>query len=330
MLTRLTFILLSLTLPLAQRAATLDPKYEPIPIELGEPDGEYLGYQYVDLGLESGNLWAIHNLGAEVPEGVGLYFAWGEVEPKEYYTLENYEFYLGDAFYPGEGHYHLYEDIGQEIGGSQYDAATHHWGEGWRTPSFDDFYELWVYCKEEARVALNGMNGAKITGFNGHELFIPCSGRGGTSPGESIGINLSGVYWLSTDTPYPFPYLPVRQRAYYFLLFDSHGLFGGVTEKNDKYKGFGIRPVTNKSVTALSSPTTGTGVASISFHNGQITIAGPEGEYQMTISDLSGRNIYSANVGTGSCSLPSLSKGIYLVSLRNGRAVIATKKIAVK
>jgi hypothetical protein len=35
------------------------------------------GYDYVDLGLPSGNLWATCNIGAENPEDAGLYFAWG-------------------------------------------------------------------------------------------------------------------------------------------------------------------------------------------------------------------------------------------------------------
>ena len=38
-------------------------------------------FDYVDLGLPSGTLWAECNVGAETPEGFGTYFAWGEVEP---------------------------------------------------------------------------------------------------------------------------------------------------------------------------------------------------------------------------------------------------------
>ena len=36
------------------------------------------GYDYVDLGLPSGTLWATCNVGATAPEGYGNYFAWGE------------------------------------------------------------------------------------------------------------------------------------------------------------------------------------------------------------------------------------------------------------
>ena len=45
------------------------------------------GYQWVDMGLPSGLLWASCNIGAENPEEFGDYFAWGEVEPLD----ENYK-----------------------------------------------------------------------------------------------------------------------------------------------------------------------------------------------------------------------------------------------
>ena len=38
------------------------------------------GHEYVDLGLPSGTLWATCNVGAEMPEAFGDYFAWGETE----------------------------------------------------------------------------------------------------------------------------------------------------------------------------------------------------------------------------------------------------------
>ena len=41
------------------------------------------GHEFVDLGLPSGTLWATCNIGADVPEDYGDYFAWGETAPKE-------------------------------------------------------------------------------------------------------------------------------------------------------------------------------------------------------------------------------------------------------
>lgn len=46
----------------------------------------------VDLGLPSKTLWATCNVGAEAPEELGDYFAWGETEPnKSEYEWTNYE-----------------------------------------------------------------------------------------------------------------------------------------------------------------------------------------------------------------------------------------------
>lgn len=36
------------------------------------------GYEYVDLGLPSGTLWATCNVGASKPSDYGLYFQWGD------------------------------------------------------------------------------------------------------------------------------------------------------------------------------------------------------------------------------------------------------------
>ena len=38
------------------------------------------GFEYVDLGLPSGTLWATMNVGASSETDYGLYFAWGETQ----------------------------------------------------------------------------------------------------------------------------------------------------------------------------------------------------------------------------------------------------------
>lgn len=43
-------------------------------------------YEWVDLGLPSGTLWATFNVGAFSPEEFGDYFAWGETETKDDYS----------------------------------------------------------------------------------------------------------------------------------------------------------------------------------------------------------------------------------------------------
>lgn len=51
------------------------------------------GHEYVDLGLSV--KWATCNIGASSPEELGEYYAWGEVQPKESYSWENYKWCTG-------------------------------------------------------------------------------------------------------------------------------------------------------------------------------------------------------------------------------------------
>lgn len=66
-------------------------------------DGEVGGYEYVNLGLPSGTLWATCNVGASSPYESGSYFAWGETETKDIFTWENYKFFKDYDFDPAIG-----------------------------------------------------------------------------------------------------------------------------------------------------------------------------------------------------------------------------------
>lgn len=50
------------------------------------------GYDYVDLGLPSGTLWAKTNIGSTSISNEGAKFAFGEIEPKSTYTWGNYKY----------------------------------------------------------------------------------------------------------------------------------------------------------------------------------------------------------------------------------------------
>jgi hypothetical protein len=90
---------------------------------------EINGHEYVDLGLPSGTLWATCNVGANSPEEYGDFFAWGEVEPKEEYTNENYTYTETSNVLPLSA-----------------DAANANWGEAWRMPTRNEQDELRIYC----------------------------------------------------------------------------------------------------------------------------------------------------------------------------------------
>ncbi len=136
-----------------------------------DPDGQVNGYDYVDLGLPSGTLWAMQNIGSENPTEYGDYFAWGELEPKDEYTWESYE-YVGEYYdLPGVGSFFSTEYLGDDIAGTEFDAATFNWGKPWRLPRAEEIVELrrlcwWKWTTE------NGIKGMRIYGPNTHSIFF--------------------------------------------------------------------------------------------------------------------------------------------------------------
>ena len=120
--------------------------------------------EVVDLGLSV--KWASCNLGASTPTEFGGYYAWGETSTKEEYTEDTYTYYDKST--------NRYTDIGSEIGGTSYDAATVNLGKGWRMPSVGHLKEL-MMCKHEW-TQVDGVNGYLFTGPNGNTIFLPAAG----------------------------------------------------------------------------------------------------------------------------------------------------------
>lgn len=95
-------------------------------------------YEYVDLGLPSGTLWAKMNVGAESETDTGLYFAWGETEG---YTAEQVgvdkQFTWADyKFNPsGDGETFTKYTSGEETLELIDDAAAVNMGGNWHMPS---------------------------------------------------------------------------------------------------------------------------------------------------------------------------------------------------
>ncbi|MBQ4387484.1 MAG: hypothetical protein II822_07775 [Prevotella sp.] len=139
----------------------------------------------IDLGLPSKTLWACCNTGSAKPEAYGGYYAWGETETKHDYKQSTYKYYNGKE----------YIFIGNDIVGTQYDAATADWGAPWRMPTNDETLELKANTTIE-EVELNGVKGKKFTGANGGSIFLPYAGII-TDQGE-WGQGQYGHYWSST------------------------------------------------------------------------------------------------------------------------------------
>lgn len=147
------------------------------------PTGSVNGHDYVDLGLSV--KWATCNVGASSPEEYGNYYAWGETTTKSTYSENNYKFYKnGD-----------YINIGNNISGTQYDAAYVKWGSKWRMPTMSEIDELRTQCSTKWTTR-SGVKGFEFVGKNGQSIFLPASGSAG--PIKIIDTGAGGYYWSGT------------------------------------------------------------------------------------------------------------------------------------
>ena len=182
-----------------------------------EMKNEIGGYEYVDLGLPSGLLWATCNVGANSPEEYGDYFAWGEITTKETYTQQNCKMY------------NIQLTIDNISGSRFYDAARANWGGEWKMPTQKDYYELKSYCKFE-KTTQNGIYGTKVTSnSNGNYIFFPFSGYYYNSTLYRSGIECK--YWTSE----PYINYGLYQKAYYYNV--------STMDYDYRYFGGSIRPV---------------------------------------------------------------------------------------
>ena len=178
-------------------------------------NGSIQGHEYVDLGISM--LWATCNIGASRPDEYGKYFAWGETTSKWDFHSSTYKFGIGSP------------KIGNDISGSQYDAAKVNWGDSWEMPSKEDWLELINLCKW-TKSTLNSHKGWLIEGPNGKTMFLPAAGwyiGGDVRKGEGT----YGVYWSSTLS--------------YEYSFDAYA-FDGLDRDMDGYSayyGMTVRPV---------------------------------------------------------------------------------------
>ena len=144
----------------------------------------------VDLGLSV--KWASWNIGASTPEGYGTYFAWGEVEPKESYSWDNYVFCDGSdntlTMYntyssKGKKDYKLSLDIVDDV-------AHIKWGGSWRLPTKKEMQELIDNCIVDT-ITLNGVSGIRYTstkdGYTDRYIFFPYAGYYFSSINETLG-----------------------------------------------------------------------------------------------------------------------------------------------
>lgn len=184
----------------------------------------------IDLGLPSGTKWACCNLGASTPESFGKYFAWGETSPKDIYTRENHVYYSEYNYALGKD---VFVNIGTNIAGTNYDAATANWGAPWKMPTNSQIEEL-IDLRNYNLTKENGVAGIRFTGNNGGSIFLPAAG--GTYYGNSDDVGVDGAYWSSSI-------LAEDSRYARILFFYIYEYYSTSASHGDRFDGLPIRPV---------------------------------------------------------------------------------------
>jgi uncharacterized protein (TIGR02145 family) len=116
-------------------------------------------YEFVDLGLPSGTLWAKCNVGATTETGYGNYYMYGKGAT---------QYVNGDTPYAGT----------ENPLAAAADTATQVMGDGWHMPTQAQVQELFDNTTSTWETNFNGsgVNGRKYTAANGNYIFIPAAG----------------------------------------------------------------------------------------------------------------------------------------------------------
>lgn len=214
---------------------------------------------WVDMGLPSGNRWAVSNLDATGPyffqespfQYECSFFSWGNVTPHNPVSENEFDYDFGGVnqsapYYEGQPYG---ETPGSLLTGDiplTMDAARKLLGSPWSMPADADFVELFAniryinadgtevdIAKADKRVTVNDIVGLYLEStINGARLFFPCSGVGN---GRSWNNRESlGSCWTST-------WLSARLAR--VLSFSSGGVDPAYSY--NRHLGFAIRPIWN-------------------------------------------------------------------------------------
>ena len=187
----------------------------------------------VNLGLPSGTLWCVCNLGATSPEDYGDYFAWGETKG---YKGGKSDFSSSNYFDTGAKD-HTFKKYNNKDGLNELelvdDAAYVNLGPVWRIPSKMQFEELINSNYTTTKwTTQNGVVGYKITskmaGYEGNSIFLPAAGYRYNSSLDGGGFY--GGYWLRT----------LDKSGSYRVWFSSSDINAVI---GNRFLGFTVRPV---------------------------------------------------------------------------------------
>ncbi|MDE6548215.1 MAG: hypothetical protein K2L22_04375 [Muribaculaceae bacterium] len=274
--------------------------------------GEESGHEYVDLGLPSGTLWAACNLGSNSPNESGLCFSWGENEPRESFVFDNYSFFEREETDESGETLYILTDIGEDITGTQYDAAKYLWGGGWRMPNQEDCNELLTYCSTEYN------DGLRIQGPNGNSIFLPLTFCQNNHVSQAV---LIGSYWTGDlDTANS------KNNSAMSLFFSNSKL---QYKSCFRYYGMSIRPVISKKDVGTSVDAIKKSNMSIHYDNGVFYVDDRVDDCVAIVSDISGRIISKSWIKDQKFQINALTQGIYILSLHRDDSAILIQKIIV-
>lgn len=136
----------------------------------------------VDLGLNSGLLWAKCNMGTTKPTELGDHYAWAENSTKKKYTANNYKYYKWGEYELKRIKKYNAED-GKTVIEPDDDAARVNFGVGYRIPTQEDWKELLDDCIWEPEfITLPEIMDPsqtkfiarwKVTGPSGNSIILP-------------------------------------------------------------------------------------------------------------------------------------------------------------
>lgn len=157
------------------------------------------GFDYVDLDLPSGTLWATCNVGASKPSDSGLYFQWGDTigytedqigtgEEKKKFAKDWSDYKWGAR--PNFTRYKITASLLYLID----DAARINMGGDWRMPLPTQIYEL-IDNTINCMTTQNGVKGMLFTSKKNasKSIFIPAAGH--AWGGSVHGIGEYGGIW---------------------------------------------------------------------------------------------------------------------------------------
>ena len=146
-------------------------------------------YEFVDLGLPSGTLWARCNVGAETETDYGNYYMYGKGATQ---------------YNSGDTSYHGTEDPLDE----DYDTATQVMGAPWHMPTMDQMDELIANTTQTWQTNFNGsgINGIKFTSRKDNTKYIFFPAAGHWTGGTQYELNDAFSCWGSAPKDYDMAY----------------------------------------------------------------------------------------------------------------------------